>query len=539
MLLSSLSSFYLAPVTWTKNMSPLFQLFVYFLLVANGIYRVELSMFDFDGICTTNWHCTSPKVCCKDHLIGIFHCRKQLNHSWSALGSTRSCIGYYCTSKSDCRERELCCTSNTCTPCSKECVTHSDCGKWRSCCKGARWERNQCRHTCVNMLCTDHSDCGINECCRSQHCVHCSELGCTADAQCLPSQQCCDQHFYPNSKCRNQCSGESCNSDKDCTLSAYCDSHICVERKECTSQANCSDGWFCCMTGWYQKIGYCSQNCIGNSCMKDSDCALPDECCSSNYKCKKCVTSCQSSSDCFNNGVCCEGPAFGESKCAAKCNEESCIKSSDCLTPGKWCLNGICSDATKQCRHDSECIASGGKQYYCCIDKHTGLKICSLDCDGRECISDHNCTGENECCNSDGSCVTSGCPWKIPKWLFLLFIAVIMLVLIIIICWCYLKKKNLLNRHRSGQNAMVPGPENRSDEMQGLSSTHLDSTVCNDRIEQRASLPSYRLSNALVSSGNNVAGAANIPPPPYSFDSQIASPELNNEPPPRYRVIQM
>ena len=524
-------------------MSPLFQLFVCFLLVVNGVYSVESSMFAYGGICRSHRQCPSQKVCCKSDLSRVFRCRKQLYISRPS-DLTPSCNGYYCTSKSDCKGtqngQELCCLSNTCTTCSEKCLTHLDCEPFQSCCKGAWWEQSQCRYTCVNKFCVQHTDCGIGECCRSQHCVHCSDLGCTSDAQCLSSQRCCDQDFYPNSKCRNQCSGESCNSDKDCTLSAYCDSHICLERDKCTSHANCSDGWFCCKTGWYNKIGYCGQNCIGNSCMDDNDCVLPEECCGSNFKCKKCGASCQSSSDCFNDAVCCKGPTRGESKCALTCKEESsCIESSDCVTPGRWCLNGICSDAIKQCGHNSECIASGGMQYYCCIDKHSRLKICSLDCEGGGCISDHNCTRQNECCNSDGSCVTSGCPWKFPRWLLGLFISVIVLVLIVIICWYYFKKKNLLNRHRSGQNIMIPSPENISDEMQGLSNTHLEGTVHNDRIEQSASLPSYRLSNALVSSGTNVTGAANIPPPPYSFDDQIASPELNNEPPPRYRVIQM
>ena len=523
-------------------MSPLFQFkCVCFLVVVHGVCHVESSMFAYGDTCRAHWQCYSNNVCCKSNLSRVFRCRKQLYIS-RPLDLTRSCNGYYCTSKSDCKGmqngEELCCLSNRCSPCSEKlkCETDLDCEPFQSCCKGAWWEGGQCRYTCVDKHCTKHTDCGAGECCRSQRCVYCSELGCTSDAQCPSSQQCCDQYFYPNSKCRNQCSGETCISDKDCTLSTYCDSHICVERDKCTSHANCSDGWFCCNTDWYNKIRYCGKNCIGNSCMDDSDCGLPEECCSWNFKCKKCGTSCDSSSDCFNDAVCCKGPTFGESKCAFKCDEESCVKSSDCRSPGKWCLNGICSDATKQCKHNSECIASGGKQYHCCVDKHSGLKVCSLDC---ECISDYNCTGANECCDSNGSCVTSGCPWKFPKWLLGLFIAVIVLVLIVIICWYYFKKKNLLNRHRSRQNTMIPGPDNISDEMQGLSSAHLESTVHNDRIEEPASLPSYRLSNALVSSSSNVAGAANIPPPPYSFDEQIASPELNNEPPPRYRVIQM
>jgi hypothetical protein len=66
-----------------------------------------------------------------------------------------------------------------------------------------------------------------------------------------------------------------------------------------------------------------------------------------------------------------------------------------------------------------------------------------------------------------------------------------------------------------------------SNEMQVPSSAGLD--------EPSSPPPSYALSNA----STNTCGNLNIPPPPYSFNDETASPELNNEPPPRYRVIQL
>ena len=505
-------------------MSPLLQFIARVLLVVSGIYRVELSVSADSGTCNLHWHCSSKNVCCKTDISRVFRCRTQLD----SLSSTRSCFGYYCTSRRDCNGlengQELCCMSNKCVLCTEECVSHKDCGTSHSCCKGAWWERSECRQTCFNKLCADHTDCGINECCRNQRCRFCSDKGCDADFECLPSQQCCDQLFYPESKCRNQCSGQYCNSDKDCSLSAYCDSHICVERDKCLDHTNCSDGWFCCMTAWENEIGYCGKNCIGNSCMGDNDCALPGECCSANFKCKKCGASCRSSSDCFNGTVCCNRPSIGDNRCAVYCKEESCTKSSDCITPGMWCSNGICSDARRSCDHNSDCVMSNGEQYYCCTDMLSERKVCSLDCTGKSCISDHNCTGENECCNSSGSCVTAGCPRAFLWWMYGLIIAVLV-VIVKIVVWCYcLKRKNRLNRRRLNAAQMQHLPEN---------------TVGNDRIEPSVAPPSYSPGNALVSSGTNIAGDLNIPPPPYSFDDQVASPELNNEPPPRYRVIQI
>ncbi len=500
----------------------------------NGIFRVGiLSTFAYDT-CSSHWQCGFDSVCCKTVFSPVFRCRKL----YFTTGQTRSCSGYYCTRESDCG-RELCCESNRCSQCTDSCVTHSECGEWQSCCKGRWWKPNRCRYTCLYEPCAANSGCGIDECCRYRRCVYCSEPGCTADYHCPTGQHCCDQHFYPKSKCRSQCSGGNCTSDKDCTLSARCDSYKCVDRDKCESRANCSQGWFCCKANWDDNTAYCRQNCIGNTCIDDSDCGLPEECCS-NSRCLKCGASCRSSSDCFNSAVCCKGSSFGDNKCSSKCDEESCIVSTDCVIPARWCLGGICSEAnaTKPCNHTSDCIRSDGKQHYCCTDEISGLKSCNSSCIGQPCSSNHNCTSPNQCCNSHGSCATSGCAWQFPRWLFGLIIAVAVLLVVTVI-WCYSRRKiKQLNRCRSDQNTvqMFPGGDGEStqnihhdpsNEMQVPSSAGLD--------EPSSPPPSYALSNA----STNTAGNRNIPPPPYSFNDETASPELNNEPPPRYRVIQL
>ena len=88
---------------------------------------------------------------------------------------------------------------------------------------------------------------------------------------------------------------------------------------ECYSQKDCGYGQYCCERR-YPESNVCRSDCIGESCILNSDCAPGESCCD------------------------------GTDKCAISCVGESCTYNGDCAT-------GECCDSDGKC--DSECSLAG------------------------------------------------------------------------------------------------------------------------------------------------------------------------------------
>lgn len=521
------------------------------------IFYIKSLTVDARDSCYSNMDCNFDDACCRNASSRQLACQQRL----FALTSSRNCYGYYCTSDSDCRGpshgKKICCETNKCVLCNGGCVQHAECAKWQSCCIRAHFQQSRCRYSCVGEYCLENSHCGLDECCRYNRCVYCSDPGCRDDEGCPTGQHCCDTDYFSGSKCRSMCVGENCTSDKDCSLSAHCHVNKCVKRDTCEISANCSDRMFCCKAN--DNVAYCRQTCEGSPCLKDSDCGSNIDCCL-NYKCSKCGNYCTSSSDCFNGALCCKStsPSIVENKCGFECMVEACNKNSDCVGANKWCIKGECAhvDATKPCNHISDCVTDDKKQSFCCPVVNSATKSCSLSCAERQCNSDDDCIASNQCCNSLGFCTAFGCQSKIPKWLYGVF-ALILLLVVSGLLWCHrqkLKCSNMSQCNESalqatiyscgmndrGQNGNVGLPNDvRLPPMQGsqgLTSCLSPSTSSNQLAECQSCGNDVNEPITMSTITTNTFNL-NIPPPPYTFEEGIMTPERVDEPPPGYQVL--
>ena len=116
---------------------------------------------------------------------------------------------------------------------------------------------------------------------------------------------------------------------------------------------------------------------------------------------------------------------------------------------------------------------------------------------------------------------------------------------------CWYSRRRKLNMHRldAVQNTM---PSDNNNERSGNDNDRNDTmpsgdnnerSGLNDNDRNEANPPSYSLIDRSGSSHNelstNTTDNPNIPPPPYSFEEQSVFPDHNNDPPPRYRLIQL
>ena len=79
---------------------------------------------------------------------------------------------------------------------------------------------------------------------------------CIYDSQCGLLKYCCDRRYPENNICRSNCIGESCILNSDCAPGESC--------------CNATDK--------------CATSCVGESCSSSYDCAT-GECCDSNGEC--------------------------------------------------------------------------------------------------------------------------------------------------------------------------------------------------------------------------------------------------------------
>ena len=93
--------------------------------------------------------------------------------------------------------------------------------------------------------------------------------------------------------------------------------YVFVQAKACISDSECRHGYaqYCCERR-YPEDNVCRSNCIGESCIFDTDCATEESCCGGSNKCN---TSCVGKS-CSYDGDC----ATEETCCGYKCKSGSC-----------------------------------------------------------------------------------------------------------------------------------------------------------------------------------------------------------------------
>ena len=500
-------------------------LFILVLLIENEIIHEGILPAVAEDSCYSNWDCDTTHACCKGDLNtrwvdnntrDEFHCRPR---PWEYSPSDRSCSGFYCTRLSDCGflkdGRRLCCVLNECQLC-ELCFDNKVCNSSLACCGRGWWgEPSVCSESCLGEVCQRASQCAHDECCLSNRCSNCSDLGCKDHENCPAKQYCCDPwNTFGNRSCKSSCVAEGCSVSEDCVYPEYCERNQCRLSTKCETSADCKNGSYkCCPLKSNRSVKLCALDC-DNLCIKDEDCGppkLPRQCCYGN-SCNRCYYSCTSSSQCSNDYCCNTNNICSDTECF----EEACVVTSDCIKPGRFCRKGIC-DITQQCNSSIDCITSNGEQYQCCYNGNPPY-YCGTpnDCHLADLDEHENPSGANH----------------FPNWLFGLLGGCLVLVLVVTIRCYFLRKKRQLSSENAVPDIALSGGSGEREQ-----NTANEIQVRFEHDEPNALPPPYIPNNPIASHGN-VYDCPNVPPPPYSFDGEIVPPECNNDPPPQYRLLQ-
>ncbi len=324
------------------------------------------------ALCNTHADCGDGKYCCVDE-------EEALYNIWVTECYNYSCL--YCSYDSECGHDGQCCVNEGCET---HCCKHDyECGEGKFCCKeanvhGSSFKRLYCNNTCLGTLCTQHTDCAWpnnNECCTQGVCSLTSGScpdECNYHYDCDRKQYCCiGQSNYCNESCPNNYPG-------------YED--------QCSLWGNCGQsGNNCCQK---ESDSMCTRNCTGKICRSDDDCAWPDECCGSKWRCTttNCPDECEDSWQCTEEGHCCKKRSNKKNICVHECVGEPCELHRDCTLPGECCnTTGFCTRSNhscrKECRDNWDChgmvgVHEYGKHeiIYCCFINQMPYRYCKNHC---------------------------------------------------------------------------------------------------------------------------------------------------------------
>ncbi|CAB4033045.1 Hypothetical predicted protein [Paramuricea clavata] len=125
-----------------------------------------------------------------------------------------------------------------------------------------------------------------------------------------------------------------------------------VEANECYSDSGCGYLKYCCERKYPSYDNICLNNCIGESCTIDDDCAPSETCCGVD---KKCGTTCIGKSCTYRDSHCATGETCcgnSDKKCATTCIGKSCDYSYHCAT-------GECCNSDDKCDTDCSVVIKG------------------------------------------------------------------------------------------------------------------------------------------------------------------------------------
>ncbi|MBN2359845.1 MAG: VWA domain-containing protein [Deltaproteobacteria bacterium] len=125
-------------------------------------------------------------------------------------------------------------------------------------------------HTCADLRCTGHADCGRGAYCSGDHCVD-NRVGgpCQVDLNCVAGETCINGTCGPIAG-----PGGSCDSAEDCTAPLICNpqTDTCVDSLACTTHADCGPAAHCTADG------VCERSVTESPCDDDTQCLASDQC---------------------------------------------------------------------------------------------------------------------------------------------------------------------------------------------------------------------------------------------------------------------
>ena len=374
--------------------------------------------------CKTHAECTDlfAKYCCGGGLL-----TKPENRPKRAY-RIDTCLHNYCETDSDCGDSSMCCRSNKCV--NKGCLgctKNSDCystllDKHVCCKKTFPFNETLCGDDCIGQSCKSNDDCaGRGECCRLNKCVDvCGK--CTMNSECDSDEYCCRKKkptlLNLGDNCAESCIGKNCDTDDDCgEPNVCCISNKCVDRgcPGCTKNSDCYstalDKHVCCKKTFSFNETLCGDDCIGQTCNSNDDCAAGrGECCRLN-KCVDVCSKCTMNSECASDEYCCrKKETIGNlgDNCAKSCIWKNCATEDDCGEPDLCCISNKCVDrGCSGCTKNSDCYVSLLDKHVCCKKTFPfNETLCGDDCIGQTCKSNDDCAGRGECCRSN-KCVNT------------------------------------------------------------------------------------------------------------------------------------
>ena len=275
--------------------------------------------------------------------------------------------------------------------------------------------------------------------------------------------------------------------------------------QNCSSHTDCTDNKFCCTTSFGTLRKVCLENCVDKLCKWKKDCGSDEECCTYSNKCTFWKADC----DCRLNNVCkemnlycCKQRYWSEkSICSTNCTEQSCHANEDCA-PEECCSRTYRCTKDKYtclevCNTNSDCF--NNIRPYCCGNRYK-TRYCSNTCLHWQCRSDSDCGEPQQCC-IDQFCTNTNCMSTIDSLKLVIGLAsgvVFAIIFTVIIIICY--------RKRMGGHAFL---------------------------QPRTPVETIELTADPQLSRDPLL---NLPPPPYSVDSQPFPESQNEEFPPVYNL---
>ena len=205
-------------------------------------------------------------------------------------------------------------------------------------------------------------------------------------------------------------------------VSVLLGSSICLVEcgDQCRTHADCRSSYVCCgglstfdlKNKIQRRCTYGS--CLHRYCSNNRDCGDSSMCCRSNECVNKGCSGCSENSDCdqslYAKHVCCKKTfPFYQAVCAANCIDKECNSNDDCAGLNECCRSGKCTKTGcwEKCKANSDC----NSDQYCCqkADVNNWLDTgCARSCVGKICSTSEDCGPRHECCISN-KCVDRGC----------------------------------------------------------------------------------------------------------------------------------
>ena len=319
-----------------------------------------------------------------------------------------TCQSVSCGSSGDCETNQICLSgTSVCAAAECGCADCPACADGFSCMDGT-CVSNSCEGE--GCPCTASSDCSADHLCKDGSCVACAPGECEEPSGCTvtgcAAGEMCDEATGECLSATAAGACQPCTNDSECGEGGWSclpvgGSQVCLA--PCGSSDDCATGWTCwggaCTPASFKCLGCAVNGCENgqvcdtstgdckaatpecNACEYDWECGATGACHSISPGVRVCVPRCSANTPCPGSSSCVDDPDSGYKVC--KPQGASCCfdaNPANCPDPGEQCTPA-CGGSTPHCK----------------------LGICV------ECLSDNDCAGQNETCDSNTwTCVGAG-----------------------------------------------------------------------------------------------------------------------------------